>query len=131
MASPFEAADGQGSHISHHHKAGAVKIQNLRGSVALLQVLDTDLGGIHGARVSWWINQVRTSLAAIGGAERRAWERLVLSMTVSERMVLPETLTAKPSRLSTASDPSASLAGWRHGGHSRPACRCMGRARSC
>ena len=72
-------------------RSGAVKIQNLRRSAALLAVLDTDLSDVRGVRGAWWINQVRASLAAIQGAERRAWERLALSMTVSERMVLPQT----------------------------------------
>lgn len=68
---------------------GAATVQALQRSAALLGVLDTDMGDVTRATSQWWINQVRASLTQIGGGERQAWERLVLSMSVSEHMVRP------------------------------------------
>lgn len=67
----------------------AVKVQALRRSAALFAVLDRDLSDVRGAPASWWINEVRRSLTAIEPSERQAWERLVLSITVSEQMAPP------------------------------------------
>lgn len=74
--------------IGNLPKATTIKVRELRRSAALLAVLDPRSGPVR-AR-PWWIDEVRASLSEIDGDERREWERLVLTMSVSERMQMPK-----------------------------------------
>jgi hypothetical protein len=69
-------------------KAVPIRIKELRRSAALLAVLDPRPAPER-AR-PWWIDGVRASLSELDGDERREWDHLVLTMSVSERMQMPK-----------------------------------------
>lgn len=67
--------------------SSAVKVRELRRSASLIAVLGREGTVPDGT----WIGDVHLGLARLAGPERRVWERLVLAMSVSERMVMPNT----------------------------------------
>lgn len=74
--------------VANLPSTSAVKVKELRRSAALIAVL--------GPRkptpsVETWIGTVQHRLGELGDDERRVWERLILAMSVSERMVMPGT----------------------------------------
>jgi hypothetical protein len=74
--------------VANLPSTSAVKVNELRRSAALIAVL--------GPRkptpsVETWIGTVQHRLGDLGDEERKLWERLILAMSVSERMVLPGT----------------------------------------
>ncbi|HEX8803304.1 MAG TPA: hypothetical protein VF743_03890 [Acidimicrobiales bacterium] len=83
-----ELADAITVFVDNLPPATTITVRELRRSAALLAVLDRRPAPARPH--PWWIDEVRASLAAVDGDERRAWERLVLSMSVGERMQMPK-----------------------------------------
>ena len=94
---------------------GGTVVQSIKRSADLLLVLDRDLDGLHGAEAAWWINTVRSALAAVDGDERVQWERLVLAMRIGEQMTMPKTWVARATPILEAIGPKvvgSRLAEW-------------------
>ena len=76
--------------IANLPKSSAVQIKELRRRAALIAVLGPEPVGPADS----WIRSLQGHLAALQPPERTTWENLVLAMSVSERMVMPNTWRA-------------------------------------
>jgi hypothetical protein len=66
----------------------AVKVKELQRGAALIAVLGSETPT---PSVETWVATVQHGLGELGDDERKVWERLILAMSVSERMVMPGT----------------------------------------
>ena len=80
--------------ISNLPKSSAIQVKELRRSAAVLAVLGADPVGGKAS----WIRSLQAGLSSLEPPERTVWENLILAMSVSERMVMPNTWGAAANR---------------------------------
>ena len=73
--------------IGNLPKSSAIQIQELRRSAAVIAVLGSEPAGHKDS----WVRALQGCITAVDRPEGTVWENLVVAMTVSERMVMPNT----------------------------------------